>query len=418
MTQRTAFELLVVGADAPGFAAAACAARSGATAAVAATGGETPAAGSVVEPPNFVWRLLDLHAYELPIENAGAMTTLAEKAALSTYGDPVRTGGALAERDPELEHLWPAFAADMKRRADEIAANEMRAGPDLFLSANAALDDYFADEQLKAHLISSFAAPFGLAGDEAGSAGALSFAGANAQRRVPARALNDALTLAAQAAGVETLAGVLQALVRVDGKNWKAVMDNGRELRARRVMASSALIGEAAGLRISCNGSPLVRRKGAQAQIKIRYDKRPTAAAAREPGVFFTAKDRSEIVRARNAMIEGRLDDDPVLSFEISGKEIIARAPFCPSRLRENGEEREWTGQDRQILGRQAATLIDRTLGGAVGTIREIDVTIGPDVASGLKRRSFETPAIPAPAPSIDAVGAAAALGMEIVRHD
>ena len=414
MSQRAAVDLLIIGADAAGFAAAACAAKSGASVARAPTGGEAPAAGSASEPPNFIWRLLDLHLHDLQSGPAAPQTTLLEKGALSTSADPMRTGEALAARDPALEHLWPAFAADMKRapagRAPEAA--------DRFLSANALLDDYFADEDLKTHLVSAFVAPFGLAGDEMGSAAALAGAGEMAHARISAKALFDALHDAATKAGVDCLSGRLQTLVRVDAKNWKTVMDNGHEARGRMAMASSVLLGEAAGLRVSCNGSPLVRRIGAEAIIRIRYDKRPSAAALRATSDFFTATDRAAILRARNAMIDGRIGDEPVLRFEVSGKEIIARAPYCAARLRENGDEREWTGQDRQILGRQAAALIEKRLGGGLGAVREIEVTIGADAATGLKRRSFDVPAIPAPAPSHDPIGAAAALALEIVRDE
>ncbi len=414
MSQRAAVDLIVIGADAAGFAAAACAAKSGASAAVVATGGEAPALGSADEPPNFVWRLLDLHLHDLRLEPPAARTTLTGKSALQTFADPMRTGAELAARDATLEHLFPAFAAEMKPER----ASDARRGGERYLSANAVLDDYFGDEELKAHIVSSFVAPLGLSGNEAGSAAALGFAGAAPRRRVSARALADALAEIAKSAGAEILSGRLQALIRTEGKNWKAVMDNGHELRTRHVMAASALIGEAAGLRIACNGSPLVRRAGTEAVIRIRYDKRPSAPSLKDGGVFFTAMTRADIARAHDAMMDGRIDQAPALSFELSGKEVVARAPLCPARLREGDEEREWTGQDKQILGRQAASLIEQRLGGSVGAVREIEVTIGADAATGLKRRSFDMPPVPAPAPSMDPVGAAAALAMEIVRDD
>lgn len=414
MASRAAVDLLVIGADAAGLAAAACAAKSGASVTLVPTGGEAPAEGSADEPPNFVWRLLDLHLHDLRPAPTAPKTTLSENGAVTTFADPMRTGEALVAREPSLEHLWPAFAAQMKRASRNGAAR----GLDKFLSANALLDDYFDDEALKTHLVSAFVAPFGLAGDETGSAAALSGAGDATHARISAAALVEALSQAAANAGVERLSGRLQNLSRAEGKAFKAVMDNGREARAKKAMASSAFLGEAAGLLVVCNGSPLVRRTGVEAIIRIRYDKRPSAAALRSPGDFFTAADRAAIIAARDAMIDGRIDETPVLRFEVSGKEIVARAPFCPARLREGGEEREWTGQDKQILGRQAAALIEKRVGGGLGPVREIEVTIGADPASGLRRRSFDLPAIAAPAPSHDPVGAAAALALEIIRHE
>lgn len=416
MASRRAIDLLIIGADAAGLAAAACAARLGAKTALVATGGEPPEEGFAAEPPNFVWRLLDLHQYELKFEDSDERVSLFgdNGRTLSTTGDPARAGTALAGREAALGELYPAFVADMKRRA---ASPDAGPAGDRYLSANALLDDYFADEDLKAHLLAAHVAPFGLAGDEAGSAEALATLAAFPRRRGPARALADALRKSAEEAGVEFASGRLQSLRRGEGKMLRAQSEDGGELRLRRAMASSAVVGEAAGLLVTCGASALLRRLGAEAVIRIRYDKRPKAPVA-NGALFFTAADRKAFLRARTNMIEGVIDEEPPLSFEIIGKEIVARAPFCPARLRAGGEERDWTGQDRQVLARNAASLIERRLGGDVGSVREVEVTIGPDIATGLRRRSFAGPSLPAPAPSPDPIGAAAALAMELVRRD
>lgn len=412
---RATVELLVIGAGAAGLAAAACAARSGAKAALAATGEERPEEGAVIEPPNAVWRLLDLHTYDLKFEGrAGVASFLADgKAPLTISDDAAASARDLAARDPTLEQIWPAFIEDMRRARDNAAGAGLE--PDRFQTANAALDDYFGDEALKTHVIAALVAPFGLAGDEAGSMAALLSAGAPPPRRLAASALAETLKSAAEAAGVEIAAGKLQRLSR-EGKLWKALMEDGREIRARRAMASSALLAEAAGLRIAAPGAALLRRAGAEATIRIRYDRKPKSPFAQAAAL--AATDRASIIAARNAMLEGRLPDESPLLFEFRGKDILARAPFCPAQFRENGEARDWTGQDKQILGRQAAALIERRLGGAPGVVRDIEVTIGPDVAAGLRRRRFSLPPLPAPAPSPDAIGAAAALALEIIRDD
>ncbi|MGD9801424.1 MAG: hypothetical protein AB7F91_06360 [Parvularculaceae bacterium] len=409
MTARSKFDLVVIGADMAGLAAAGCAARRGAQTALLRTGGEAPVEGAVAEPPNAVWRLLDLQQYDLKFEAPPVHASIAEKRPLATSDDPVRDGRALASRESALEHLWPSFIADMGR----IGAAD---GVDRYLSANAVLDDYFADEMLKTHALSLCAAPFGLAGDEAGSAQALGVAAA-ARRVIPAQALHGALLRAAEAAGVEIVREKAEALSRSENKLWKATLDGGEEIRAKTVMASSALIAEAFGLRIETGGSPLLRRQGVEAFIRLRIEKAPKSALARKNAVFFTAPDRAAIRRARDAMIAGEIDEEPPLTFEIVGREIIARAPYCPARLVENGEEREWSGQDRQILGRHAASVIEKRLGGGA-SLREIEVLIGPDVGAGLRRRDFDAPAVPAPPPSKDPVAAAAALALELTGDE
>jgi hypothetical protein len=420
MAHRAQVDLLVIGTDAAGYAAAACAARSGAATALVATGFETDSETAVAEPPNFVWRLLDLHQYDLRFETLPARTSYFANGApaLTTTDDPFATGRALAARAPALEHLWPAFVEEMGRTPASAAGGGASLGPGPFQTANAALDDYFADEELKTHIIGAALVPFGLAGDEAGSAAALAAGHLASRRRAAYAPLVEALKAAASAAGVDILEPRLKRLCREGSKLWKAMLDDGRDIRAANAMASSALLGEAAGLRVDVGGSPLRRCSGTQATIRIRYDRKPKLSAKDAAAAFFIAADRQAIIRARNSMIEGKLEDDAPLAFEIRGKEIIARAPYCPARLVDNGETREWTGQDRQILGRQAAMLIEKRLPGATGTPREIEVTIGPDVASGLRRRSFDVPPTPAPAPSADPIGAAAALALEISRRD
>lgn len=416
MAPRTFIDLFIVGADAAGLAAAACAARSGAKVALAPTGGECVAEGLVAEPPNFVWRLLDLHQYDLRFEApSGEATALSPTSLVATGADARGTAEGLAAREPSLEFLWPQFVEELSAVA--AAGGRGNLSPGEYQSANAALDDYFEDEALKTHLVSALVAPFGLAGDEAGSAQALVSVAGWSRRRTLRRALDDALKSAALAAGVEIREERLDAVERVDDKFWKIVLEDGRDLRARDAMASSALIGEAAGLRVAASGSPLLRRNGAEATIRIRYDRRPKLPGRDWRVRYHNAANRRQILRARDSMNAGRLAEEPPFSFEFAGKDVIARAPYCPARLRENGHFREWTGQDRQILGRQATDEVER-LFGDVGNAREIEVTIGPDAASGLRRRVFDAPAILAPAPSHDDIGAAAALAMEIVRRD
>lgn len=414
MAPRPVLDLLVFGADAAGFAAAACAARSGAKVALVPTGGERAEDGLAVEPPNFVWRLLDLHQYALRFDDPAAETsTLADGSAVTTLPDAQRTADALAGRAASLEHLWPAFVAGMEKTAPHPGA----LAPTRFDAANDALDDYFDDEALKTHLVNALVSPFGLAGDEAGSAQALQAAALWGRRRALRRTLAETLRGAALNAGVDIREDAIASVERIDGKHWKAILQSSGEIRARDAMASSALLGEAAGLRVVAAGSPLLRRAGAEATIRIRYDKRPKLGGRDVHARYHTAAARRQILSARNAMAEGRLPDDPPMTIEFSGKDVIVRAPYCPARIHDNGAMRDWTGQDRQILGRQAVDQVER-LFGDIGVAREIDVIIGADVAQGLRRRSFATPPIAAPAPSLDDIGAAAALAMEIVRRD
>lgn len=432
MPQRPAIDLLVIGADAAGCAAAGSAQRLGATTALIATGLERKIEGHAPPPPNFVWRLLDLNRYGLRLEPAEAqIQLLPDGAALSTGPDPQNTARRLASRSGPLEFQWSDFAAAMKRarlrdrktrvakKGARSAAPDERIAEDPYASANAVLDDRFEDEGIKTHLVSALLAPFGLAGDEPGSALALvEIAAGWPQRSTGEVSLDDALLAAARDRGVDMPASRFKALSFIDGKNWRVELEDGSEIRARQAIASSALIADALGVDADADGSPLRRMRGGEATIRLSYQRTPEIEGADAGGVFHLASDRRAIARARDAMIEGRLEEGAPLTFEIIGKDIVARAPYCPARLAESGHFRDWTGQDLQILGRQAAAEIGKRLKADIGPPRAIDVAIGPDVASGLRLRTFAAPTLPAPPPSLDAIGAAAALAMKVLRRD
>lgn len=429
MAQRPGFDLLVVGADTAGLAAAAAAARLGARAAVVATGREPRATGLKPSPPNFVWRLLDLPRFDLQTVDAGrTVTHLAEGEDVVTLADPLRTARLLASREPALEYCWPDFVEAMARARDEAKPQPdsrgrppKRAGLSLadapLASAMEVLEDRFADDGLKAHLLMMALAPLGLAGDEPGSAAALfDLAAADPAQRIDAEALHDALLTAAKEQGVAVETAKLVKLSRDGERSWVARLDDDGDVRATRALASSALSAEAAGLLIVADGSPLRRQAGVEATIRLRYARKPRVKAGDGAVCHHIVGDKRALARARDAMLEGRIDDTMPLSFEVRGREILARAAFAPSAIRDNGSMRDWTGQDLQILARAAAAAIGRRLDAACGAPQSIDATLGPDVASGLRKRNFDGPAIMAPAPSADAVGAAAALAMRLVR--
>lgn len=429
MAQRPTYDLLVAGADAAGFAAAAAAQRLGASAVIVSTGCEPRAAGSQPSPPNFVWRLLELHRFDLKAADAGATRThLAEGEEIATVPDAGKTARLLAARDPALEYCWPDFIEAMARekardwppaddRGRKGALLGLALGDAPYSAAIGVLDDRFADDGLKTHLLMTALAPLGLAGDEPGSARALfDIASADPVQRVDAEALAEALAACAKDAGAVLETGKLLRLAREGERLWSAKFEDGSEVRAARVLASTALGAEAAGYLIDAGGSPLRRQAGAEAAIRLRYARKPRLKTGESKGLHHIAADSRALSRARDAMLEGRIDDAMPLSFEIRGREIVARAAYAPAMIRENGGMRDWTGQDLQILGRMAAAAIGRRLDPACGAPQSIDASLGADVAAGLRQRDFGGAKLPAPAPSADAVGAAAALAMALVK--
>ena len=141
------FDLIVLGDDAAGAAAAAAVARLGRAVALAPTGHEALHAPPLVEPQNFVWRTLDLHRRFAGGQGFAAEVLIGETL-LELPAERRAAARALAMRAEALGGLYEEFAA-----AETLA-------PD-YESADAVLDDWFEDEALKAKIAEASTLPCG-----------------------------------------------------------------------------------------------------------------------------------------------------------------------------------------------------------------------------------------------------------------
>lgn len=442
MKQRRAFDLVIIGADAPGLAAAACAARAGAeislSVGVVRTGEESAPGPSAPGVPDFVWRRLDLQQTALSARPVPAAISLFEDGRqLSSDPDIRRTGRAFEAAGVDEAGVWSDYASLRLRAFAEADAVARRAakgsrpltdavtGPDgaraalrLAARADETLDDFFADEHLKTHLAALALMPFGIAGDEPGSAAALGAAlDAGAWRITEGdrgAGLMRALEDVCQSSGVVLIEGAVVAVDLVDDRSRLVNLDSGEALKAPVVMVSRAASPTAARLGAAPAFSPLARREGAGAEVRVRLAA-PFAGMARADSICFAAGSRAALAAARDAAREGRIPDDPPIMFEIAGDEIVVHAPYLPAALYADDERREWSEQDRQQLGRAVVDRLGRALNGALPPVRRVDVRVHARetgrIASGPAR-------LIAPPASLDEIGAAARLAMEIVRGD
>lgn len=439
MTKRRPYDLVVIGAEPAGLAAAACAARAGARAGLIRTGDKPPRSASAPGVPDFVWRKLDLQDSGLDAAPVTACVSLFEgKPALKTFASRKKSGDALeAAKNPD-HRLWTDFNEALARVWEEsealvrrAAARESGKAAPALLSALAGksgaesaerltattlsvLDDYFSTEDLKVHLASVALTPFGFGGDEAGSALALAGAAAPSAWRVRASRggpkLERVLEDAAAGAGVELIDARLRALAAIDDKVIEIALHDGEVLRARRVMAASAEAAARAGVEVAPAFSPLMRRDGAVANVRLRFA-RPVAAPGGEEGaIFYLADSLAAFAEARDAALEGRVSERAPISFEVNKDEIVVQAPFCPAALRSDGEEREWTEQDRQAFGQQIVARLAPYLNGAARSVRRVDVRVTP--AAPTQR---ESAGIVAPPPGHDPIGAAVKLALDLI---
>lgn len=466
---RRFFDLAIIGADGPGLAAAACAAKAGASVVLIRTGRERPEIGARATPPNAVWRMLDLQNTGFDPRPVSARISLFEDGTtFASHRASDRMKEALGGADPAAARVWPDFAAMLSRlgwssemqfsRPSGIAGAAPRGdltgllaglvgsaaspgagsgalrrslfdrftrGPGLDFdpaaTANDALDDFFTDEKVKTHLASVALSTARLAGDEPGSAAAL--ADLVQAAAWPARAgaagvgLSAAMEAACRAAGVVAPDARLETLDQAPDGSWSAILDDASAIFARMLIASSARAASAAGLQAETGPMPIRLGAGVDAFVRIRFDAPPEIAAGDPDAVHFVADGRRNLVEARDAMLEGELIDRPPVSFEVVGGDIFLSAPYCPVALREGGGLREWSGQDKQAFGATALSRIAPFLKTGRRHARQIDVRLfGPGAPRGRSAEGVRLRA-PAPTPTLDDVSAAAELALRTVRH-
>lgn len=439
---RKAFDLIVIGAEEAGLAAAACVARAGARAALVRRTAEQPPGASSPGVPDFVWRRLDLQETGIDAAPAGPVVSLFKDGKeLATYRERERTALALAEQAAPGHHLWADFHVSLEAMAREegaliarsvVSAARQAAGPllgaatgaggaetlaRLTAPARSVIDDYFDDEAMRAHLCNIALAPLGLAGDEAGSALALSSLSEPAAWRIRTGGRGPTLLKALEercaSAGVEIFDSKILRVEGADEKTRQVILENGETLRARRLMAASVGAAAEAGVPLTPALSPLARRSGAVADIRLRFSKPPAPPTDHPDATYYLSDGPDALAQARDAALEGRFVERPPISFEFSEGDIVVRAPYCPDALVTEGESRDWTEQDRQAFGRQIVSRLAPYLNGAGRALRRIDVRVA---SAGAHQGGDPAASAVAPPPSHDPIGAAARLALDLVR--
>ncbi len=360
------FDLVMIGADAPGLAAAGCAAAAGAKVLVMRTGAESPSVFARRTAPNFVWRALDLYAAapHLYAENVSAVTAFQGALAgtpelVGAESDPGRMTKLVDAMEPGGGALWADFERLAERLGDEaISVNEIaRYGATMvspLLAANDVLDDYFHDEKLKAHLAASALLPLGLAGDEPASATALDFATeTNAAAWTNGRALHEALEAVCKRLEVTEMNSNIVGVAAENGALQRLELTSGDFIFTRIVMASNAELALASGLAPMTSSGQLSRAGGARAFVRLTFEDGAGPTSMADGQRIQVVDDRGDLMRARDAMAEGRLSDAPPLVCERDGDEVYVLAPYCPAAFVDEEGERPWSGQDRQAFGRQ-----------------------------------------------------------------
>jgi hypothetical protein len=397
------FDLVVLGDDAPGAAAAAAAARLGRSVALVPTGFESNAPAAIAEPQNFVWRTLDLHRKFAGGQGFAAQALLSETPIVLPAERRAATR-ALAQKDEKLGGLHEEFSA-----TESLAP--------AYESADAVLDDWFGDEALKTLVSVSRLGSLALGGDEPGSAVALANGATPILPAATAASLLTALRAIASEAGVVRFAAPLAAPPGRAGRHWR-IAAGADIIRSRRIMAGSCELVRAAGVKSETGDSSVSRRAGGAAIIRMRFRAPPQFRDAPNNALAHILKDRATMRRARDAMLEGRIDDDQPLTAEIDGSEVIVRAAYCPSYIVEGNEKREWSGQDRQAFARAIAHRVEKLLTKESGRASDAVAILDQPPADRARRRAWRGEAVPAPSHAADRIGSAVKLALELIGDE
>jgi len=401
------FDLIVIGDDAAGLCTAACMARTGARVGLLKTPKRLKLKKAAIDGiPNFVWRRLDLQKYNVAFAPVSAVISLSANGQTAKTVDSVSGAvAALEESDIRDHEVWADFVREV--RALSISAGKFttrlaigrRSGNadgraeggagaitirDLGVLTNSCadfLDDYFDDDRLKTHIGARALAPMGLGGAEPGSV--LSLSGLFEQSAWPVRAakggaaLEKTLAKVCVDAGVEMIDAVLSAIDGA-GEKYRALTLSGNEkLKSRFVFCPTPDAARRAGLVVLHGASPIAAPGAAKATIRIKLSEMAAAPSGDDKAVFFVAGNMDELQAARDAVVEGRLPEKLPLEFQFAPpREIIVQTAYAPDRFIEDGEAREWTGQDRQALGARVIERLSQHIDGLGAKIVRSEVSI------------------------------------------
>ncbi|MEM6536397.1 MAG: hypothetical protein AAF668_01570 [Pseudomonadota bacterium] len=420
------FDLAIVGADSAGLAAAATAAGLGRSVVVFKTGFELPDLCAAPYVPDAAWQRLALYSrFNQPVRSRPRRTifTRSKSDPLEVFGSTsvgIQYAGALGDDGLRASEVWPEFVRTAAQIPMSVASVSnlfadltTRLGPAPTDTADAFLDQFFASEDLKAHLSVSCLSQFGLAGDEPGSISGL---GTFSEEGFPASLREGEITSTLREICAER--NVVVSERRLQGvklqRNGVFVLDihEGSESKARNVMASDARLAQLFGIRPTPQISPLTESRYACCYVTATFADSPQTEHFRDDAQYIVVKSRDQIRRARDDAAVGRAPVDGPLVVVTHERKIVIAAPFCPITLIDNGIGREWASQDRQAFGR---AILDRLK--SEFRLSALPLKIDVQLNSQSKVQQSKGLTIDCPKPAANNVGAAIELADRMVAH-
>lgn len=438
-------DVLVVGSDEASLCAAACAARGGARVGLLRSKpeGKRQSGASVSAVPNAVWRRLDLQDYGVSLEPVSARISLMEEGeSVATYASVRQTGAALAANGAKDHLLWSSFVDDMARLHRTADLNDAVTGspngvePLTGLLENPRrlaavgqltgtcadlLDDFFSDDRLKAHLAACSVGRAGLGGRELGAALEVPQSLDDDAWRVRSTAdgasLHAVLEKICTDSGVEYFEGALVSISAEGGKHKTIDITGGVKLKSRCVFFATPEAAASAG--IETPASPLTAQNKVTASMRFKLRKSVKPPAGDKDAIFFILDNIDDLQTARDCVVDGQLPESLPVEFEFARNgDLIARTHYCPKAFREEGEWRDWTGQDRQAVAARITQRLASRMSALPAAIKKSKIEfIGAD-ESGRNTPTLASPGLVVIQPSHhNTIGAAVQLLDRVLAH-
>lgn len=361
----TPFDLSIVGNDAAAYLLAAYAGACGAkTVLVLDETIPLKFQSALVAPiPNKIWRALDLQKTGIRAEPvSGTTTLLPDGDDFSVPGKLSPVQPAIADIDEQDARNYADFSLDMRECADRSKTHEtdiaalMQSLSVQARSANDVLSDYFNCDIVKTHFAAASLMATAKGAEAPGSAALLlSYFSEDAGLMRLASNAGDWRKILAErcdALGVVTVNSKKSMALGGFSQKGRALTIEGEDIAlVRAIVFSSPASAAIAGVVDCLEEADLYQSDLATAIVRYRLRK-PVNDRLKDPNAVYQIIDRSyDLQAAEDAARLGRLFEDLPVTVEIlPGGDILARSSYCPKKFFEDGELRDWSGQDRQAV--------------------------------------------------------------------
>ena len=321
---------------------------------------------------NAIWRRLELQSCGAMTEPVKARRTLLPGGEIiETTKNAQATAKSFADKNENDARLWPDFLRDMEafRNSRGLVETGRRSLGDYAQFAGRAQDliaDYFQDEKIRAHILGNAFVNIGRGPQEAGSAMTVySHTRQHAWRvRLRGEKGDWRALLADRCAhfGVDVYDEKIAGIPAPEKTQRSIALASGARVVGKTVFFANSIVASRFGFADCMDDAALYKPDLATATVRLRLSGKLENDLADANVEMMIIDDESDLQNARDDAMAQQIPDKLPIAFEIlSNGDILARSAYCPVKFRSDEGDRDWTGQDRQVLAKRfKERLIDR----------------------------------------------------------